>query len=45
MKIKKLEPVNKLVYHIKEIKDVKKYNDHSSIFQWPIMLLITKHTN
>jgi len=31
MKIKKLEPVERLVYHIDKIKDAKKYNGHSSV--------------
>jgi hypothetical protein len=31
MKIKKLEPVERLVYHINEIKDAKKYNGNSSV--------------
>src|SRR6185312_6867114 len=38
MKIKKLEPVERLVYHIDEIKDAKKYNGHSSVPQWPSRL-------
>jgi len=33
MKIKKLEPVDRLVYHINEIKDAKKYNGYLSISQ------------
>ena len=45
MKIKKLKPVDRLVYHINEIKDVKKYNGHSSILQWPFILLICGRTN
>jgi hypothetical protein len=31
MKIKKLEPVERLVYYINEIKDAKKYNENSSV--------------
>src|SRR4051812_8764000 len=45
MKIKKLEPVERLVYYINEIKDAKKYIGHPSVFQWPFTLLICGRTN
>src|SRR3954453_9920015 len=45
MKIKKLELVERLVYHINEIKDAQKYNTNSSVPQWPFTLLITGRTN
>jgi hypothetical protein len=44
MKIKKLEPVERLVYHINEIKDAQKYNANSSVSQWPFTLLISGRT-
>ena len=45
MKIKKLELLDRLVYHINEIKDAQKYNGHSSVLQWPFTLLICGRTN
>src|SRR4051812_11123056 len=45
MKINKRESVDRLVYHINEIKDAKKYNGHSSVPQWPFTLLICGRTN
>ncbi|PKY58356.1 hypothetical protein RhiirA4_480204 [Rhizophagus irregularis] len=45
MKIKNLEPVDRLVYHINEIKDTQKYNGNSSTPQWPFTLLICGRTN
>src|ERR1044072_9365472 len=45
MKIKKLEPVERLLYHINEIKDAQKYNGNSSTLQWPFTLGIFGRIN
>ena len=45
MKIKKLEPVERLVYYIDEIKYAKKYNGYLSVSQWPFTLGIFGRTN
>ena len=45
MKIKKLEPVERLVYHINEIKDAQKFYGYLNVSQWPFTLLICGRTN